>query len=415
MRQLAIDGGTPVRSDPFPRRVVIGEEEIAALHALLEKERAQGGGLDRYGGEHVDAYEREFAAYHGVAYATSTSSGTAAVHAALGALRLDIAQEIISAPITDPGAVAPILWNNCIPIFADANPETMNVDPASIARCITARTRAIIVTHLAGQPADMDGVMEVARSHDLPVIEDCSQAHAARYKGRLVGTMGDMAVYSLMGGKHHTAGGQGGMVITNHEEHYWNAKRFADRGKPFNSMERKNLFLGLNYRMTELEATIGRVQLGKLEQVVARRRALARMLAERIADLRAVRPGMIIPGVESSYWLYLLRVDTKVLTVDKEQFARACAAEGIPVDPHYDWIIYETPWIRNRANYGASGCPWTCPYYGQDVHYEGSCPNARRAIDVHMILYWHEGYTEREIEDIATTLHKVEAAYGRTA
>ncbi|NLD71820.1 MAG: DegT/DnrJ/EryC1/StrS family aminotransferase, partial [Chloroflexi bacterium] len=206
MNRLAIEGGTPVRTAPFPPRVVIGEEEIDAVHALLEKERTRGGGLDRYGGEHVDAYEREFAAYHGVPFSTAVSSGTAAVHAALSALRLDIAQEVISSPITDPGGVAPILWNNCIPVFADADPETMNVSHASIAERITDRTRAIIVTHLAGQPADMDPILEIARAHGLAVIEDCSQAHGALYKGRLVGTMGDIAAFSLMGGKHHTSG-----------------------------------------------------------------------------------------------------------------------------------------------------------------------------------------------------------------
>jgi len=411
MSRLAIDGGTPLRTEPFPRRVLIGDEEIEALHALLEKERKSGGGFDRYGGEQVDAYEREFAAYHDVAYATATSSGTAAVHAALAALRPDIAQEIISSPITDPGAVAPILWQSCIPIFADADPETMNADPASVAERVTDRTRAVIVAHIAGQPVDMDPIMEVAHAHNIPVIEDCSQAHAATYKGRLVGTMGDIGVFSLMGGKHHTAGGQGGMVITNNEQVYWNAKRFADRGKPFNSTERRNLFLGLNYRMTEIEAVIGRIQLRKLQDIVTRRRALAAELGERIADLRAVRMGTIIPSAVSSYWLLLLHADPSVLTVSKEQFAKACAAEGAPIDPHYDWIIYETPWIRQRANYGASGCPWTCPYYGKEVQYEGSCPNARRAIDAHMVVYWHEGYTSREIEDIARILHKVEAAY----
>jgi perosamine synthetase len=413
MVKLAIDGGEPIRETPFPRRLLVGEEEIDALHALLEKERTQGGGFDRYGGEHVDAYEREFADYHGAAYATAVSSGTAAVHTALGALRLDIAQEVLSSPITDPGGVAPILWNNCIPIFADADARTMNVDPASLAERVTQRTRAIIVTHLAGQPVDMDPVMEIARAHSLPVIEECSQAHGALYKGRLVGTIGDMGVFSLMGGKHHTAGGQGGMVITENEEYYWNAKRFADRGKPFNSDETKNLFLGLNYRMTEIEAVIGRVQLEKLDDVLARRRDLAAQLADEIADLTAVRMGYTLPHTISSYWLLMLYVDTERLQVTKEQFARAAAAEGAPIDPHYDWIIYETPWIRNRANYGATQCPWSCPFYGQEVEYEGSCPNARRAIDSHIVVRWHEDYSSADVHDIAQVLHKVEEAYRR--
>jgi len=413
MTELAIEGGVPVREDPWPRRLVITEREIEAVHELLEKERTQGGGLDRYGGEHVDAYEREFAAYHDVAFATATSSGTAAVHAALGALRLDIAQEVISSPVTDPGAVAPILWSNCIPIFADADPETMNVSPSSIAERITPRTAAIIVAHIGGQPADMDPIMEIARGHDIPVIEDASQSHAALYKGRKVGSIGDLGAFSLMGGKHHTAGGQGGMVITNTEHLYWNAKRFADRGKPFNSDETRNLFLGLNYRMTELEAVMGRVQLERLDDIVGARRLRARQLEERIADLKSVRMRTLFPDTVSSYWLMLMHLDPSVLFVDKETFVRACLAEGIPMDPHYDYIAYENPWFRERATYGKSGCPWTCPFYGQEVAYEGSCPGARVAIDSHFIMPWHECLTEREVDDIATALRKVEQAYLR--
>jgi dTDP-4-amino-4,6-dideoxygalactose transaminase len=217
----------------------------------------------------------------------------------------------------------------------------------------------------------------------------------------------------MMGGKHHTSGGQGGMVITHNENYYWDAKRFADRGKPFNAAERKNLFLGLNYRMTELEAVIGRVQLGKLDDVIARRRSLAAHLDALLAETPAVRLGAVIPGAEPVYWLVLLRVFPERLTVSKEQFARAVAAEGLPVDPHYDWILYETPWFRERVTYGKSQCPWSCPYYGREVVYEGTCPNARRGVDAHMVVYWHEGYSEQDVEDIAGALAKVARAYVR--
>jgi len=413
MSQLAIEGGPRVRTEPFPRRILVGEEEIDAVTALMLKERSNGGGFDRYGGEQVDAYEREFAVYHGMTYATAVSSGTAAIHTALSALRLDIAQEVISAPITDPGGVAPILWNNCIPIFVDADAETMNMDPDSLEARITPRTRAIIVTHLTGQPAQIDRITAIARSHGIPIIEDCAQAHAARFNGQLVGTFGDLSAFSLMGGKHHTAGGQGGMVLTNNEELYWNAKRFADRGKPFNSDERKNLFLGMNYRMTELEAAIGRVQLKKLDQVVAARRALAALLAQGIADLHSVRLQKVIEGAESSYWLMLIHIDPSLLRKSKAEFVAACAAEGMPIDLHYDWIAYESPWFRQRANYGSTQCPWSCPFYGQEVQYEGTCPNARQAIDAHFVIPWHEGYREQEVQDIVSVLHKVETAYLR--
>jgi len=413
MSSLAIDGGTPVRTAPFPPRILVGPEEIDAVLTLLEKERTSGGGFDRYGGEHVDAYEREFAAWHGVRYATAVSSGTAAVHTALSALRLDVAQEVISSPITDPGGVAPILWNNCIPVFADADPDTMNVSADSIAERITDRTRAIIVTHLAGQPADMDPILALARSHGLAVIEDCSQAHGALYRGRLVGTLGDLAAFSLMGGKHHTSGGQGGMVLTNDENLYWQAKRFADRGKPFNSASTTNLFLGQNYRMSELEAVVGRTQLRKLDAVLARRRALADALRERTADLVAFSVGKVIPGAVSSWWFILLRVRGEALAAGKDDLARALQAEGIPCDAAYDHIVAEQEWIRSRATYGTSGCPWTCPLYGREISYEGALPGARSAIDRHMVLRLHEGCTLREVEDVAAALRKVERAYLR--
>lgn len=395
----------------MPKRIVLDAADRDAVMTVLEREMEEGGGLDRYGGVEVDAYEREFAEHVGTAYGTAVSSGTAAIHAALAALELEPGGEVITPPVTDPGGVMPIVWQQCIPIFADVDPETFNVDPASLAERITPRTRAVIVTHLAGQPSDMDPIMAIARRHGLPVIEDCAQAHDAAYKGRLVGSIGDLAAFSLMGGKHATAGGQGGMVLTNDEARYWRAKRFADRGKPFNLDERRNVALGLNYRMTELAAAIGRTQLRKLPGVVQRRRALAKALGERVADLQAIRLGKVIDGAESSYWFLLVRVDADKLRVDHDAFARAVAAEGIAVQARYDHLVYESPWIRDRRTFGNSGLPWSLTEAGRTVDYAGSCPNARKAIDTHMVVAFHEGYGEREIEDIAAALRKVERAY----
>lgn len=411
MSRLAIDGGTPVRTDPFPARIQMDERELQAVVDLIRASTTGGLTLDRYGGVHVDAYEREFAEHVGVQFGTAMSSGTAAIHSALAALRLDIGTEVISSPITDPGAVAPILMMNAIPVFADVNPETFNMDPASVEERISDKTRAIIVGHIAGQPCDMDPIMEIAKAHSLTVIEDGSQAHDAEYKGRKVGSIGHMAAFSLMSGKHSTAGGQGGVVLTNDEELYWNAKRFADRGKPFESDVPSNLFLGLNYRMTEIEAAIGRVQLKKLPDIVGNRRKVVQGIGERIADLQAVRLGKVIEGAVSSYWFLFLYVEETKLSVDKNTFARAVAAERVPAGPAYDHIVYEQHWIRNRQTYGASQCPWCCPFYGKEITYEGSCPNARKAIDTHMMMGIHEGYGGRELDDIAAALRKVERHY----
>lgn len=408
---LAIDGGTPVRTDPMPRRIVIGTEERAAVLSLLDREMEQGGGFDRYGGTEVDTFEREFADHVGTTFATATSSGTAAIHSALAALRLEPYSEVISPPITDPGAVMPIVWQQCIPVFADVDPDTFNLDPRSVAARVTERTRALIVTHLAGQPADLEPLLAIARQHDLTVIEDCAQAHDAVYHGRLVGGIGHVATFSLMSGKHTVAGGQGGMVVTNDEEIYWNAKRFADRGKPFSSSERRNLFLGLNYRMTELEAALGRVQLRKLPSVVRRRRTLVAQLGERIADLGAVRLGKVIDGAESSYWFLFVKVDESRLTVSKDRFAEAVRAEGLPVAPSYDHVVYDAPWLRDRQTFGKSGLPWTAMPGDRGVSAGEPCPNARRAVATHLMVSLHEGWTEREVDDLARALRKVERAY----
>jgi perosamine synthetase len=412
MSRLAIDGGGPVRTVPFPPRITLDETELDAVTGLIKRCIAGEATLNRYGGTQVDEFEREFAAYYGAKYATGLSSGTGAIHAALGALDLDAGSEIISSPITDAGAVMPILLQQCIPVFADADAETLNLDPESLRERITARTRAVICGHLAGQPCDMDRIMEIAQEYGLIVIEDCSQAHAALYRGRQAGSIGHMAVFSLMSDKHITAGGQAGMLITNNEDYYWNAKQFADRGKSLNSPEQRNIMLGLNYRMTELDAVIGRCQLTKLPQFVARRRTYVDQVHEHIAALESVRPYKVIEGAESSWWFGLLRVDDERLTVSTHQFGRAVREEGVPCGNSYNSIIADEPVIRERRTFGRSGIPWTCAPHSREPR-EPRLPNARRAFDTHIAFRVHECLTESEARDFAAALAKVEAEYLR--
>ncbi len=412
MSTLAIDGGTPVRKGPNRPRLLIGKEERDAVMALFDRVMVNGGGFDRYGGVEVDAYEKEFAAFCGTKFATATSSGTAAIHAALGALKLEPGSEVVSAPITDPGAIAPVLMQNLIPTFADTDPDTFNMTAEGIERVLSDRTRAIIVGHLAGEPADMDPIMELARSRALVVIEDCSQAHAATYRGRMVGTIGDIGAFSTMSGKHHTTGGQGGVAVTNDEEIYWNAKRFADRGKPFNSTAGENLFLGLNYRMTELEACIGRVQLKKLPTIVEARRKFIARLSKGMTQCKAVRLGKIVDGANPSYWFGRLGVEASAIKVDKSRFAKALAAEGVPCAEKYVTVAYKQKWIAERQTYGRSGCPWTCPH-ARKIDYTGCCPNAEHALAKYMTLHFHEDLDPAEADLIVEAILKVEKAYLR--
>lgn len=408
---LAIDGGPKVRTKPWPARIQIDDQEIKAVNDLLEKCRG-GGAFDRYGGEQVDAYEKEFAAYFGVKYAAACSAGTAAVHTALGALQLEPLSEVLSAPITDNGAVMPIVWCGCIPIPADADPETMNMDPKSVEARITKKTKAIIAGHIAGSPCDMGALMRISRKYGIPVIEDCSQSHDAEFKGKKCGAIGHLGAFSLMSGKHSTAGGQGGMVITNDEELYWRAKRFADRGKPF-GIEGANgsIVLGLNYRMTELEAAIGRIQLKKLPQIVANRRKVVERIGRNLQGLKAVRLGKVVKGGLSSYWFVFIRVDETKLKATKDQFCKAVSAEGIPAAARYDAIPFHQDWMKKQATFGKSKWPWSLSK--KRIDYTDMVPNAYRGNDLHFRVHVHECFGAQEADDIAAALAKVEKAYLR--
>lgn len=411
MSQLAIDGGAPVRTEPWPTRVQIDDREINAVMALMTAAKA-GGAFDRYGGTYVDLYEQEFAAAVGTKFATGMSAGTAAIHSALAALRLEPGTEVISAPITDQGAIMPVVALGCIPIFADASPECMNMSPAGIRAKLTERTGAIVCAHIAGIPCEMDEIMAIARERGLYVIEDCAQAHGALYHGKLCGSIGDLGAFSLMSGKHTTSGGQGGMVVTDHEEWYWNAKRFADRGKPFNSEIGSNLFLGLNYRMTELDAVIGRVQLEKMMGIAEARRAFVRRLEEEIADLETVRVAWYPQDSEPAWWFLLLRIYPEKLKVDKAQFAAAVAAEGIPMGAGYGAIATRAYWLQHRRAFGRhSKFPWDCVWPDGDWEWALAVPQAEQADANHMRMTVHECVGEQEAIDTANALRKVEEAY----
>jgi perosamine synthetase len=214
-----------------------------------------------------------------------------------------------------------------------------------------------------------------------------------------------------MSGKHHTAGGQGGMITTNDHEVYVNAKRFADRGKPFESDSPTNLFMGLNYRMTDLEAAIGRVQFKRLPQFIENRRRLAARLEKNIKGLKAVRLAMGLPHAPSVFWFLRVFIDAAKLTVDKTTFSKALAAEGVPGAHTYTNIIYTQKWIAERNTFGTSQIPWTLPQVKQKYDYTGSCPNAEAANASHLLISINEGLTEQHMDVAAEALAKVEAAY----
>lgn len=412
---LAINGGDPVRSAPMPARIQVDERELDAITALVRKAMVDGGAFDRYEGPEVDAYERELAAYFGVKHATCVSSGTAAIHTALGALDLEPGSEVICSAFTDPGAVMPIIWNNCVPVWADHDPETFLMSPEGIRAAITPFTRAIVVGQIHGYVADMTAIMEIAEQHGLTVIGDCSQAHGSTYQGSRSAPFGHIGAMSLMSGKHMVAGGQGGMVATDDEGVYWAAKRFADRGKPFGQQATSNTGLGLNYRMHELEAVMGRVQLTKLDAMMTSRRQSLAGIHAGIADIDVLRPVAAIDGVEINPWSALFLLDLDQITVDNATFAAAVSAEGVPLQHSYHAaMVFDLDFMRNRKTYGTSSFPWGYELGGRMITWqEPHLPHARDLSRRLLLLPMHECWTDREVDDTVAAFRKVAAAYQR--
>jgi perosamine synthetase len=411
LADLAVNGGPKVRPQPWPERALIGEGEKAAVNELMD-EVVRSGAAPWYDGPVEDAYCREFAEFMGGGYADAVNSGTSAIHVALRALELEPFTEVIVGPITDTGGIMPVPLMNCIPIIADSAPGSFNVGPDQIAECITPLTRAIIVAHIMGEPADMPGILQVADQHGIPVIEDCAQAHCARIDGRLLGSFGKIAAFSTMGGKHHCTGGQGGVVFTADEDLYWRARRASDRGKPFGlESGSTNCIAALNFNLNDFAAAIGRVQLAKLPGIVARRRHVVTDLTARFADLRSVVIPTQITGAETSYWFWRLGLSEENLTCDKTTYCQALQAEGLLLRPQYDFLPHTFEWFTQRRVFGTSGYPWTAPEYHGDRDRVFDCPNAKAADSRHFLLTVLESWGPQEIDDIAAAFEKVERAY----
>jgi len=412
--KLAIDGGEKACQTPWPARGLFGEEEKGAVMELFDRYAAEGKEIG-YNGPEEEAYCQAFAKFLGGGYADAVNSGTSAIYVALRALELPAFTEVICPPITDPGGVMPVPLCNLIPIAADAAPGSFNVGPEQIEARLNRRTSAIIVAHIAGIPADMEPIMQIARARNIPVIEDVAQAHGATYQGKMVGTFGDIGAFSTMSGKHHATGAQGGVVFTKSEELYWRARRYSDRGKPFGlTGTNGNVVCSLNLNLNDLSACIGLVQLKKLPRIVAARRRAARKLIEGCKkSLRTVRIVEGLPNSEPSFWFLLVQLDLDKLKVDKQTFVAALAAEGVPCGASYFHLFTEHDWFRNRAVFAGSGYPWTSPEYKGNPDREYPVPNVRKTDEYTFPMALHERVTAANIREILQALQKVEEAYAR--
>ena len=412
MEKLAILGGKPVKTIPYGSGNRFCGNELAYLKEALEQNT-----LFYWMGNKVKALTAEFARKYGTCGCVAASSGTAAIHVALGAAGVGPGDEVITAPITDIGTLVGILFQNAVPVFADLDPDTYTMTAECIAEKITPRTKAILVVHLAGNAVDMDPVMELARQHNLIVIEDCAQSFMTTYKGRLVGTIGHFGCFSLNDYKQISAG-DGGLVISSQEELLAKAARFADknyqRGPAAGSSASNNAirdvpFLAPNYRMNELTGAVGLAQLERLEEICEKRHWFGETLTKGLQGLPGILPPKITPGAHSSYWFYLLRVDEKAAGANRDAYVDALKAEGILCEKGYiDRCVYEYDLLVGQNVYSGTRCPFSCPLYTGNVEYKkGLCPTAEDILATSIKLPVSEFYTRQDAEDIIAAFKKV--------
>jgi perosamine synthetase len=380
-----------------------GDEEAKALAEVLASAKLN----FTVGGTQTPALETEFAAMLGVDHAVACSSGTAALHLAVGAVDPAPGDEIITTPLTDFGTIIPILAQNAVPVFADVDPTTGLADPTSVESLISERTRAIVAVHLFGAAAPVVELREIADRHGLILIEDCAQAYlTALPDGRLAGTVGHAGCFSLQQYKHITCG-DGGLAVSGDAEFATAMRLFADKGWPRDTGERTHVSYGMNYRMTELQAAVARAQLVKLPDVVRRRRRAARRLADALRPLA----GLSVPVNldRHAVWLFPVVVDD-LSGADNQAYAAALAAEGVPVSAGYlAQPVYSYPVLAERRLYGGSGFPFTSPPARTEFTYgPGLCPQAEALIDrTLLVVQWNEAYTDADVDEIAAAFSRV--------
>ena len=417
MSELAINGGTKVRTEPFPPWPHFFDDEIEEVQKVLREGR-----VNYWTGTRGREFQERFARFCGAKHGIAVMNGTAALHVALAAVQIGPGDEVIVPPRTFIATAFSVLHQNAVPVFADIDPRTQNIDVESIRERITDRTRAIICVHLAGLPCDMDPIMELAAEHDLSVIEDAAQAQGGRYKGRSTGTLGHIAAFSFCNDKIFTTGGEGGMVVTNSDEMAEIARSVKDHG--YEEVERRNLLelealytyihhrMGYNYRMTEMQAAIGLKALDKIEWNLRRRRENARYLTEHLSKHEALTPPFDSEDFRHAYYKYYVRLDPEKLKTDRDTFVKAVRAEGVPIGLGTSSENYREQAFQELAGYGRTRCPFGCPWYKGQAHYSTvELANARRLGDEVFVLQVHPTVEEPDLDDVISAIEKVLGAY----
>jgi dTDP-4-amino-4,6-dideoxygalactose transaminase len=398
---LAIHGGTPVRTEPFPSWPIFGEDEERRLIDVLRS-----GNWGKLVGNEVARFEKKFAEYHQAKHGLAVVNGTTGLRMALLATDIRPGDEVIVPPFTFIATASSVVESNAKPVFVDIQLDTFNIDPAAIERAVTPRTRAIIAVHLGGLPADMDAILEIARRHDLTVIEDAAHAHGAEYKGRRVGSIGHMSMFSFQASKNVNCG-EGGMVLTSDDELAARLWSLHNCGRLPGCAWYEHFSLGGNHRMNEFQGALLNAQWERFEQQAQIREENGKYLARRLAEVPGLFPqARDTDCTRHGYHLFPFRLDPDAFGVNREVFLQALAGEGVPATAAYPVPLYRQPVFQKLAFGPYTGGGGSGP---EAEYARVCCPNCEKISFSQGIWLEHRLLlgSRQDMDDIANAAQKV--------
>ncbi|MEP6947572.1 MAG: DegT/DnrJ/EryC1/StrS family aminotransferase [Acidobacteriota bacterium] len=373
-----------------------GEAELRYVTEALNS-----GTLTTTKGKFGKMLEKAFAEKLGVKYAYACTSGSAAIHIAVATVNPNPGDEIITTSITDMGALTPLMYRGVVPVFAEVDPKTLNVTAETIRLKISERTKAIIVTHLFGNPCVMGPIMDLAAEHNLPVIEDSAQTYLAKCGEKNAGTIGTIGCFSLQQGKHMTTG-EGGMVVTNDEKIARHMFLYINKAWGYGDANADHYFMALNYRVSELQAAVALGQLEKLESTVASRQKTAAMFAELLQGIDGIETPVIADDSTHVYWKYCLTVDDSKIEGGSVGMANLLKEKNIFSAPRY--IVkpaFMCQVFQEKNTLGDSHFPFNLAREGAVDYAMENYPLTAKALHDVLVLPWNEKYTEEHVQYIA--------------
>lgn len=399
-QQLALLGGPRVRERPFTSWPIFDARDESRVLAALRSGR-----WGRLDGNEVNEFEERFAAMHGSRHAIAVVNGTVSLRLGLIAAGIEADSEVIIPPYTFFSTASAVIEANMVPVFADIDPATFNLDPRAVEAAITPRTRAVIPVHFAGQPCDMDAIMAIARRHNLFVMEDAAHAHGASYRNRPVGSLADLASFSFQSSKNLTSG-EGGLITTNDDRLAEACRSLHNCGRVPTGVWYEHHVISGNYRLGELQGALLNAQLDRLAEQTATRDANGRYLATGLARLPGLHPQHRPEScTRHAYHLFMLLFDEQEFGVPRSALVEALRAEGVSCSPGYGFSLHRQPMFRNRA-FG--------PYLPQTkarLDYQSvSCPNSDRVCEQSLWLEQAMLLGPREdMDDVLRAFEKIHA------